>query len=153
MKQDNANPTAQPQQQSDPVPAAEIDRPSAGGDAENPVPQASAEDDSASLDEILSRFDGRHNFKPQKPAYLSISALVLSILGWLALFFLPEKTDKTFDSLFLQIYIMMAVSVLAFVLALLGRKRAPGISFFAYIISGGLFLFFIIALIVLNVLT
>ena len=105
-----------------------------------------------SIEEVLASFDGRKNFKPEKPAYLSIAGLVLGILGWCALFFLPKSTQEDFSDLLVQIYIMLAVSVVAILLSVLGHKRAPGISFFGYVISGALFLFFIIDLIVLNLL-
>ena len=119
-----------------------------------PITQSPVSDaDTPSLEEVLSRFDGRHNFKPQKPAWLSISGLIVGILGWIAIFFLPKRIEHSFEPLFQQLFIMMGVAVFAFILSLLGRKRAPGISFFGYLVSGGLFIFFLIAYIVLKSIT
>ena len=105
--------------------------------------------DTPSLEEVLSRFDGRHNFRPQKPAYYSIGGLCLSIIGWLLLFVFPSRESDSFSELYTQIFILLAIGVCAIALALMGRKRAPGISFFGYLIAGGLILFGIIPLIVL----
>lgn len=117
------------------------------------VANETADDDAASLEEVLSRFDGRHNYKPEKTAFLSIAGLLIGIFGWIMIFFLPKRVEHDFTPIYQQIYLLGEVAIVGLLLAIFGRKRGPGISFFAYLIAGGLLLFALIAYIVLNVIS
>jgi len=80
--------------------------------------------------------------------WLSVAGLVVALLGWIALFALPKPG---FDNLDKQLYAMLAVTAAAFLMSFFGRRRAFGMSVIGMLISGGLALFLIIALIVVYV--
>lgn len=84
----------------------------------------------------------------EKRPLLSVAGLVLGLLCWIALFALPKPG---FENLHTQLYVMMAVTVAAFLMSFFGRKRAFGMSVIGMFVSGGLFLFLVIALIVVYV--
>ena len=91
----------------------------------------------------------------EKRPVLSVLGLVVGLLGWIALFVMPrsvgEDGNSSFDKIEMQIYIMLAVAVGAFLMSFFGRKRAFGMSVIGMLVSGGLFLFLAIALIVVFV--
>ena len=91
----------------------------------------------------------------EKRPVLSVIGLVISLLGWIALFVLPGSASvdgkDSLDKIELQIYIMLAVAIGAFLMSFFGRKRAFGMSVIGMLVSGGLFLFLVIALIVVFV--
>lgn len=84
----------------------------------------------------------------EKRPVLSVCGLLLGLLCWIALFALPKPG---FDSLDKQLYVMMAVTLGAFLLSFFGRRRAFGMSVIGMLVSGGLMLFLIIALVVVYV--
>lgn len=84
----------------------------------------------------------------EKRPWLSTGGLLLGLLCWIALFALPKPG---FESLDKQLYVMMAITLGAFLMSFFGRKRAFGMSVIGMLVSGGLMLFLIIALIVLLV--
>lgn len=84
----------------------------------------------------------------EKRPLLSVAGLVLGLLCWIALFALPKPG---FDNLDKQLYVMMAITIGAFLMSFFGRRRAFGMSVIGMLVSGGLLLFLIIALIVIFV--
>lgn len=86
--------------------------------------------------------------KEEKRPWLSVGGLIIGLLGWIALFALPKPEFENLDK---QIYAMLAVTVAAFLMSFFGRRRAFGMSVIGMLISGGLALFLIIALIVVFV--
>lgn len=86
--------------------------------------------------------------KEEKRPWLSVGGLLLGQLSWIALFAMPKADFEDLDK---QLYVMMAVTLAAFLMSFFGRKRAFGMSVIGMLVSGGLMLFLIIALIVLLV--
>lgn len=84
----------------------------------------------------------------EKRPWLSVGGLVLGLLCWLALFVLPKPGFENLDK---QLYLMMAITLGAFLMSFFGRRRAFGMSVIGMLVSGGLMLFLIIALIVVLV--
>ncbi|MDE6345067.1 MAG: hypothetical protein K2L55_00185 [Muribaculaceae bacterium] len=84
----------------------------------------------------------------EKRPVLSVAGLLLGLLCWIALFALPKPG---FDNLDTQLYLMLAVTLGAFLMSFFGRRRAFGMSVIGMLVSGGLMLFLIIALIVVYV--
>lgn len=84
----------------------------------------------------------------EKRPWLSVGGLVVGLLGWIALFALPKPGFENLDK---QLYAMLAVTVASFLMSFFGRKRAFGMSVIGMLVSGGLALFLIIALIVVYV--
>lgn len=84
----------------------------------------------------------------EKRPWLSVGGLVLGLILWIALFALPKPG---FDNLDKQLYGMLALTVGAFMMSFFGRRRAFGMSVIGMLVSGGLALFLIIALIVVYV--
>lgn len=79
----------------------------------------------------------------EKRPVLSVIGLVLGLLCWIAIFILPSGEENITK----QIFLMMALSAGAFLLSLFGRKQAYSMSVIGMLVSGGLMLFLIIALI------
>ncbi len=84
----------------------------------------------------------------EKRPWLSVAGLVLALVLWIALFALPKPEFGNLDK---QLYAMIAATVGAFLLSFFGRRRAFGMSVIGMLVSGGLLLFLIIALIVVLV--
>ena len=84
----------------------------------------------------------------EKRPLLSEAGLVLGLICWIALFALPKPGFENLDK---QLYLMMAITIGAFLMSFFGRRRAFGMSVIGMLVSGGLMLFLIIALIVIYV--
>lgn len=84
----------------------------------------------------------------EKRPLLSVAGLVLGLICWIALFALPKPGFENLDK---QLYLMMAITIGAFLMSFFGRRRAFGMSVIGMLVSGGLMLFLIIALIVIYV--
>lgn len=84
----------------------------------------------------------------EKRPFLSVAGLLLGLVCWISLFALPKPG---FDNLDKQLYVMLAVTLGAFLMSFFGRRRAFGMSVIGMLVSGGLMLFLIIALIVVYV--
>ncbi len=84
----------------------------------------------------------------EKRPLLSGAGLVLGLICWIALFALPKPGFENLDK---QLYLMMAITIGAFLMSFFGRRRAFGMSVIGMLVSGGLMLFLIIALIVIYV--
>lgn len=84
----------------------------------------------------------------EKRPLLSVVGLVLGLICWIALFALPKPGFENLDK---QLYLMMAITIGAFLMSFFGRRRAFGMSVIGMLVSGGLMLFLIIALIVIYV--
>lgn len=80
-----------------------------------------------------------------KRPWLSVVGLLIGIIAWISIFALPA-TDS-FDTLFLELYIMMAIAAVAFIMSFLGRRTARSFSIVGMIVAGALLFFLIIALI------
>lgn len=79
----------------------------------------------------------------EKRPLLSVLGLVIGLLSWIILFILPSGEEHIVK----QIFLMLAISAGAFVLSLFGRRQAYSMSVIGMLVSGGLMLFLIIALI------
>lgn len=79
---------------------------------------------------------------------LSVVGLVAGLLCWIALFALPKPG---FENLHKQLVIMMVITLGAFLSSFFGRRQAFGMSVIGMLVSGGLMLFLVIALIVVLV--
>lgn len=84
----------------------------------------------------------------EKRPWLSVAGLVIGLVSWIALFALPKPGFENLDK---QLYVMLVVTVAAFLMSFFGRRRAFGMSVIGMLVSGGLALFLIIALIVVYV--
>ena len=84
----------------------------------------------------------------EKRPLRSVAGLVLGLICWIALFALPKPGFENLDK---QLYLMMAITIGAFLMSFFGRRRAFGMSVIGMLVSGGLMLFLIIALIVIYV--
>ena len=79
----------------------------------------------------------------EKRPLLSVVGLVIGLLSWIILFILPSGEEHIVK----QICLMLAISAGAFVLSFFGRRQAYYMSVVGMVVSGGLMLFLLIALI------
>ena len=79
----------------------------------------------------------------EKRPLLSVIGLVIGLLSWIILFILPSGEEHIVK----QICLMLAIGAGAFVLSFFGRRQAYYMSVIGMLVSGGLILFLLIALI------
>lgn len=79
----------------------------------------------------------------EKRPLLSVIGLVIGLLSWIIIFIPVGK-----ELIVKQIFLMLAISAGAFVLSFFGRRQAYYMSVIGMLVSGGLMLFLLIALIV-----
>ena len=108
-------------------------------------------DDDASKEEKFKRWEASEERaamfdREERRPWLSMVGLLLGVLSWIALFALPKPGFANLDK---QLYAMFGITLVAFLLSFFGRRRAFGMSVIGMLVSGGLMLFLIIALIVI----
>lgn len=93
-------------------------------------------------DELKQEFFERYD--EDKRPVCAVLGLVAAVLCWIALFAMPEAELET---LYIQLYVMLAASFGAGLLCWFGRKRAYGMAVIGMIVAGALMLFLIVGLI------